>query len=331
MSARIQIPPALAAKALFLSDRTCCVCRDKSKGVQIHHIDGNSSNNVLENLAVLCQPCHEDTMLKGGFCRKLDAEQVILYRDDWLRIVDSSRRRLDSLRGSSSESERDDWNMTLATGIAEIYREAGDYYGLALHYEAFGNAELRDKYIEKAIAAGVDDWELVILRNMQARRDLVPPEVAERQLKRLADSKDFTGLARFQQELGDDVAAAKAYAAGLADLAGRDNLFSLGFYFKEAAKSGIIDALFEAALGQAETDGDLWWQIRSLEELEWDSELRKLVLSREQEIRSGNDSLLKQVLARVLGDASALVEAVAQESHEERGLEPNARFDESID
>ncbi len=78
---RIEIPQGTAATALFVADRTCCVCGDPDKPVQIHHIDEDPSNNNLENLAVLCLDHQEETQIKGGFGRRLDAETVILYRD----------------------------------------------------------------------------------------------------------------------------------------------------------------------------------------------------------------------------------------------------------
>jgi hypothetical protein len=87
------IPPDVAAKIQFLSNRTCCVCRRQGKPVQIHHIDSNPTNNDIENLAVLCLDCHMQTMISGGFSRKLDATQVRLYREDWLNIVASRRAR----------------------------------------------------------------------------------------------------------------------------------------------------------------------------------------------------------------------------------------------
>lgn len=87
------IPPDVAAKIQFLSNRTCCVCRRQGKPVQIHHIDSNPTNNNIENLAVLCLDCHMQTLISGGFYRKLDATQVRLYRDDWLNIVASRRAR----------------------------------------------------------------------------------------------------------------------------------------------------------------------------------------------------------------------------------------------
>ena len=88
---RTLIPEVMAAAVLFASDRTCCVCRVKGKPVQIHHLDEDPSNSTDGNLSVLCFDCHRDTQLRGGFDRKLDAAQVVLYRDDWIARVSSRR------------------------------------------------------------------------------------------------------------------------------------------------------------------------------------------------------------------------------------------------
>jgi Protein of unknown function (DUF3298) len=88
---RNEIPAEVAAKVLFLSHRTCCVCRGYRKPVQIHHIDEDPGNGREENLAVLCFDCHRDTQIRGGFDRKLDAHQILMYREDWYRVVDRQR------------------------------------------------------------------------------------------------------------------------------------------------------------------------------------------------------------------------------------------------
>ncbi len=87
----IEIPKELRVEVLFASDRTCCVCRVKGKPTQIHHIDDNPAHNVFENLAVLCFDCHNLTQVRGGFHNKLDAAQVLRYRDDWLNKVAKTR------------------------------------------------------------------------------------------------------------------------------------------------------------------------------------------------------------------------------------------------
>lgn len=88
---RIEIPRDIEAHVQFLSDRTCCVCRVKGKPFQIHHIDEDPANNDPQNLAVLCLECHNETQIRGGFGRKLNADQIILYRDDWLTQVAKTR------------------------------------------------------------------------------------------------------------------------------------------------------------------------------------------------------------------------------------------------
>src|SRR5438067_486470 len=88
---RTEIDADIAADVLFLSDRTCGVCREPNKPVQIHHIDENPSNGGADNLAVLCFECHHLTQLRGGFDRKLDAAQVLKYRADWFARVASKR------------------------------------------------------------------------------------------------------------------------------------------------------------------------------------------------------------------------------------------------
>jgi len=77
---RTEIPPEVAAQILFESDRTCCVCRERRRPVQIHHLDEDPSNSVSENLCVLCFDCHLDTQVRGGFNRKLDAAQIWLCK-----------------------------------------------------------------------------------------------------------------------------------------------------------------------------------------------------------------------------------------------------------
>ena len=88
---RIPIPEDLAADVMLAADRTCCVCRDNRKEVQIHHIDGDPSNNTEENLAVLCFEHHNETQIKGGFGRKLSPALVTRYRDRWLKDVEWRR------------------------------------------------------------------------------------------------------------------------------------------------------------------------------------------------------------------------------------------------
>jgi len=91
------IPKDLATEVLYASNRTCCVCGEREKATQIHHIDGNPGNNVFKNLSVLCLECHNNTQINGGFGRKLNVPLVTKYRDEWLKRVKLRRDLADEL------------------------------------------------------------------------------------------------------------------------------------------------------------------------------------------------------------------------------------------
>src|SRR5260370_38099949 len=69
---------------MFASDSTCCVCRERGKAVQVHHVDEDPSNNTFANLAVLCLECHNHTQVSGGFRRKRNAAWVMKNSDESL-------------------------------------------------------------------------------------------------------------------------------------------------------------------------------------------------------------------------------------------------------
>jgi len=95
----IPIPDDLAAEVMFASDRTCCVCRLEKHKVQIHHIDEDPSNNMFDNLAVICLPCHSDAHTTGAFVRKLTPELIRLYNSSWREIAKFRLRPCEEVPG----------------------------------------------------------------------------------------------------------------------------------------------------------------------------------------------------------------------------------------
>lgn len=87
MSDRLSIPQNIADKIMFSNDHTCCICRIKGKHVQVHHIDGDSSNNIAGNLAILCLECHSKVTSNEGFGRSYTAGEVKQYKRTWEFIV----------------------------------------------------------------------------------------------------------------------------------------------------------------------------------------------------------------------------------------------------
>lgn len=60
---RVPIPEETRAKLLLWSARHCCFCgKACTTNIEIHHIDGNNSNNDLDNLIPLCFDCHGELL-----------------------------------------------------------------------------------------------------------------------------------------------------------------------------------------------------------------------------------------------------------------------------
>src|SRR5688500_6318127 len=136
--------PSVEARVQFSSDRTCCVCRRPGKPTQIHHIDDNHENNEIDNLAVLCLECHNDTQIKGGIFRKLDAEQVILYRDDWIKIV--ARHRAQQPMDKKLDENDPSVHLLVSMTVTEVLRARNQKVLVAMIYDVIGNKQLCDMY-----------------------------------------------------------------------------------------------------------------------------------------------------------------------------------------
>ena len=312
---RTSISPEIAAKALFQHDRTCCVCRQRGKPVQLHHMDENPANHSFENLAVLCFDCHRETQIRGGFDRKLDRDQVALYRADWLRVVARGRAEAEARsEGVVPDSRR----VALETSVAEIYRENRQYDLLAIHYSVLENDELRDKYIDLALRQSPSDETICFLRGLQGRADLIPPKVIKRQITRYQRSGDHEQAARLQLSIGEHVRAARSYIQGIRESLDEGRLFTAAYYLKELSEEGVAERLFEQAYREASEKGDLWWQVRALQELGWDEALRELLVANRDAIRKSGDAMLMVELARAEGEFEAYAAARKELASNER-------------
>ncbi|MFB0533400.1 MAG: HNH endonuclease signature motif containing protein [Anaerolineae bacterium] len=88
---RKKIPRNIEAEILFLNDKTCCICRDSTKGVQIHHIDGNPNNNDLSNLAVVCTEHHDEIHKSGRITKGISPTLLRKYKRSWELAVRNRR------------------------------------------------------------------------------------------------------------------------------------------------------------------------------------------------------------------------------------------------
>jgi hypothetical protein len=123
---RVPIPDGLAADVLFLADRTCCVCRNPQRKIQIHHIDEDPSRNELSNLATLCGDCHSDAHTTHAFARNLNALVIEKYNVTWRDIV---RARL--TMPSASEAEKVEYSAEL---LQEVQMNCLRWVNRLLHF-----------------------------------------------------------------------------------------------------------------------------------------------------------------------------------------------------
>jgi hypothetical protein len=86
---RAPIPLETLNKVLFESRMTCCICRDNSLGIIIHHIDeySDSRSHAEDNLVVLCLNHHGEAHTKRELQLNLTPERLRGIKKQWLKQV----------------------------------------------------------------------------------------------------------------------------------------------------------------------------------------------------------------------------------------------------
>jgi hypothetical protein len=129
---RDKIPHTISTALMVKNRHKCCVCNEKNKHVQIHHIDGNPNNNEIDNLAVLCLDCHSKVTGDEGLGRKYTEDEIKEYKRIW-----------ENLCGSDSEEDREEdqgdcETITLKRGSYEAYEyslDKGDVIAISVDAE----------------------------------------------------------------------------------------------------------------------------------------------------------------------------------------------------
>lgn len=79
------------------SNNKCCVCQHTP--MQIHHIDGDSSNNDPDNLAPLCGNCHERAGLNlkatSNMANNLTPKRIKALRNKWYGDCEKIKEGID--------------------------------------------------------------------------------------------------------------------------------------------------------------------------------------------------------------------------------------------
>jgi len=86
---RIPIPEKLRIEIMAKANNRCCVCQ--TPFFQIHHLDGDRSNNDPDNLAPLCPNCHDQADLKRLLSNRLTADRIKALRDRWYAYCEARK------------------------------------------------------------------------------------------------------------------------------------------------------------------------------------------------------------------------------------------------
>lgn len=92
---RPPIPEPTVIQLLSESKFVCCICRNKTSGVVIHHIEEwhISHSHDEKNLVVLCPNHHSEAHTKRGLALNLTPERLIALKEKWkLEIQEMDRQ-----------------------------------------------------------------------------------------------------------------------------------------------------------------------------------------------------------------------------------------------
>jgi len=136
---RIQLSEKIETTVLLKSRRRCCICfglnRDiEHKPGQIAHLDHNSSNNKLENLAFLCLTHHDQYDTKTSQSKNLTLNEVKHYRKQLYEIiVNDWKKHIIFDKVTSDLSEK----------VAGHYIRDGEYDSAELDIHYLGNNKVK--------------------------------------------------------------------------------------------------------------------------------------------------------------------------------------------
>ena len=93
---RVDPTPKQRKRLLERSAYRCCICKQRGLGLNLHHIDGDASNTVDENLAVLCVQDHDFHHRPRAYAKlqhlELSAEVIRKHKHSWESFVSEASK-----------------------------------------------------------------------------------------------------------------------------------------------------------------------------------------------------------------------------------------------
>lgn len=285
----VSAKPGAVAMTLLLSDHTCCVCRVRGKPVAVRTVSTpDSDGETPPTDVVLCSDCRAN---------ELSSIELQARHREWVSLV-----ACEQLRALHFEHKGAALPFSAAASLAEVLRDNQQYELLALLYHESGIIDLRDKYIEKALAEQKSARAAIALRALQGRLAEVDEALIAQELERHQTNEDWLQLARLQAVLERWSDAARSYCRGIMKALESGDTFSAGSMLQEMNRRAVPAAFFEAALRRAADQNDFWWEVKCLDTVGWREELRDYISNKQATVEKSGDLYLQLVLSRVLDD-----------------------------
>ncbi len=152
---RPQIPSETVIKLLYESKRTCCVCRDNTQPIIIHHIEEwhISKNNSESNLVVLCLRHHDEAHTKKSLSINLSAKQILTSKQTWLSYIKTEDAR--AILGLMIPHSR--WDYINIKRLFELFLDLDIKYDDIQSYLKLLNLEIVD---ERGIPRPKQNWKV---------------------------------------------------------------------------------------------------------------------------------------------------------------------------
>jgi hypothetical protein len=121
--ARPKLPSDIEAELLTLSRRRCAICFGLEgelalKRGQIAHLDGNPSNNQIDNLAFLCFDHHDEYDSSTRQSKGLQIKEVKIYRQG---LYEAVRQYLEPPTGGETTPDTEPHSALLSQGELDFY------------------------------------------------------------------------------------------------------------------------------------------------------------------------------------------------------------------
>ena len=261
---RPKVPVSIEAEVLFRANHICCICHIKGKDVQIHHIDGNKSNNNPANLAVLCLDCHSQITGRRGLGRSYTHSEVRMYKRSWEQYVQDKRRvHKPQIRYRKELISQIDLIVCEILGCRTNNPRSEELLGLLYELHLWrGNHEIDKKIVEGlhhlALMSGLASPRLASLVSNKlwemcwhfAGPDYVPMD--KHDSKQILDCINaLSTLADFNCEFGHGRKATDSIAEHAEDF------FEIGLWYNNKRIVNAVIRLYKSALKACYSEGKL--------------------------------------------------------------------------